>query len=201
MLDYDYYTSEVAKLAQYPHANENNIASVLYPALGLNGEAAEVVEKIDVILSRKQSFFEPLLNSDSRISIIKESGDVLWYVTRLGVELGSTLEKTFDKALSEQIRRNSVNDLAAVSRGLTISVGRIAEHVKKTLRDDTTTLEDEITDERKQLILLSLSEVTFYLTEIIRLIDSTVEEVAQENLNKLNSRVQRGVLGGSGDNR
>lgn len=77
--------------------------------------------------------------------------------------------------------------------GLVGEAGEIAEKVKKQIRDGKLVAGDDIIKE--------LGDVMFYVTAIANYFDSDLDEVLQRNVDKLNSREERGVLGGSGDNR
>ena len=71
---------------------------VMYPALGLCGEAGEVAEKV------KKS----IRDGKSLEGIGLELGDVLWYISALADDLGVTLEEVaqanVDKLKSRMIR-------------------------------------------------------------------------------------------------
>jgi NTP pyrophosphatase (non-canonical NTP hydrolase) len=56
--------------------------------LGLAGESGEVTEKIKKLLRDKQG----LLSDEDKQAIIKELGDVLWYVAAIAHLLGSNLD-------------------------------------------------------------------------------------------------------------
>jgi NTP pyrophosphatase (non-canonical NTP hydrolase) len=64
----------------------------LYPALGLAGEAGETVDKIKKLWRNKGKTEGDQLESDERQELIKEIGDVLWYLAALATELGYPLE-------------------------------------------------------------------------------------------------------------
>ena len=69
---------------------------VIYPALGMNGEAGEVAEKIKKVI-RDTAFSTDaegaiVLSNDKRIELAKEIGDVLWYCATLSYDLGMKLE-------------------------------------------------------------------------------------------------------------
>ena len=81
--------------------------------------------------------------------------------------------------------------------GLTGEAGEVADKVKKVLRDN----DGAFTNERKRDIAMELGDVAWYLAVCAHDIGYTLEEICQMNYNKLKSRQQRGVLGGSGDNR
>lgn len=77
---------------------------IIYPALGLCGEAGEVAEKIKKTIRDKEGKFTPEVS----LEIAKELGDVLWYISSLGRDLGFTLEEIAilnnEKTLSRKAR-------------------------------------------------------------------------------------------------
>ena len=70
--------------AVYPGAGEN----LLYPTLGLCGEAGEVAEKVKKMLRDDAG----VLSDERRASLGAELGDVLWYVAQVATEAGLDLE-------------------------------------------------------------------------------------------------------------
>ena len=79
------YQKLAAKTALYPDHDNGNF---IYPALGLAGEAGEVANKIKKIFRDDVGKITP----EKKSEIEKELGDVLWYVSRLAVELGLSME-------------------------------------------------------------------------------------------------------------
>jgi len=77
--------------------------------------------------------------------------------------------------------------------GLVGEAGEVAEKVKKYLRDNTKVSQKEIVKE--------LGDVLFYTTALANYFYSNLPEVMETNMDKLNDRVKRGVIKGSGDNR
>ncbi len=65
------------------------------------------------------------------------------------------------------------------------------------IRDDAGT----VTEERRRAISKELGDVLWYVAQLASELDLDLEEIAQENLEKLFSRQRRGVLAGSGDER
>lgn len=81
--------------------------------------------------------------------------------------------------------------------GLTGEAGEVADKVKKVIRDN----QDEFSPERKHEIALELGDVLWYAASLAHDLGYTLEEVAQMNLDKLASRMQRNKIHGSGDER
>lgn len=81
--------------------------------------------------------------------------------------------------------------------GLVGEAGEIAEKVKKVFRDNN----GEMTEERRAVIAGELGDVLWYLAQIATELDLSLDTIAAENINKLLSRKERGVLHGDGDNR
>lgn len=76
--------------------------------------------------------------------------------------------------------------------GLCSEAGEVAGKVKKMIRDGGVNVEDTLDE---------IGDVFWYLARLCDELDVTAEEVLERNHNKLESRLQRGVLGGSGDKR
>ncbi len=87
--------------------------------------------------------------------------------------------------------------LAYPALGLAGEAGEVAEHAKKSIRDDAGT----ITDERRAAMAKELGDVLWYVSQLASELGLDLEEIAQANLDKLLSRQRRGVLSGSGDER
>jgi NTP pyrophosphatase (non-canonical NTP hydrolase) len=82
--------------------------------------------------------------------------------------------------------------LVYLGLGLSSEAGEVAGKIKKQIRDggiDVISLMDEVGD------------VFWYLARICDEMGFSSEDVLLRNWNKLRSRKERGVIGGSGDNR
>lgn len=105
------------------------------------------------------------------------------------------------KALrTAQFETGSLRALSYTTLGLTGESGEVAERIKKILREDKRDL-DDIIAEKRPAIVKEMGDVLWYLSALAREIGTTLEEVAEANLNKLKSRYDRGVIYGEGDNR
>ncbi len=94
------YQDRSRATAVYPGAGAN----LLYPTLGLCGEAGEVAEKIKKMVRDDAGVLSP----ERRADLAKELGDVLWYVAQLateaGLDLGEIAAGNLDKLLSRRDR-------------------------------------------------------------------------------------------------
>lgn len=81
--------------------------------------------------------------------------------------------------------------------GLANEAGEVAGKVKKLFRDKG----GEISIEDREELKYELGDVLWYLAQICTELDLTLEEVAEANIRKLFSRLERGTLHGEGDKR
>ncbi|MBQ6313621.1 nucleoside triphosphate pyrophosphohydrolase family protein [Candidatus Saccharibacteria bacterium] len=81
--------------------------------------------------------------------------------------------------------------------GLVGEAGETADKIKKILRDK----DGIISDEDKDLVVKELGDTLWYIAAISRYLDIPLSEVADRNINKLESRYQRNKLHGEGDKR
>jgi len=81
--------------------------------------------------------------------------------------------------------------------GLANEAGEVAGKVKKIFRDKN----GEISEEDRQALKGELGDVLWYLAQICTELNLSLEEVAEENLSKLFSRLERGQIKGEGDHR
>lgn len=94
----DEYQTEAAKTAIYPPEH-----AIVYPALGLGGEAGEIQNKVKKIL--RDSGGEA--SDEVRENLKKELGDVLWYVAILARDLGLSLGEIADANIAKLLDRQS----------------------------------------------------------------------------------------------
>jgi len=81
--------------------------------------------------------------------------------------------------------------------GLCGEAGELANKVKKVLRDD----DGVLSPEKRVALIKELGDCSWYLSETARQLATTLENVAQLNIDKLFDRKDRGVIKGSGDDR
>ena len=83
-MNFKTYQEKARETALYPNLGSN----IVYPTLGLVGEAGEVAEKVKKVIRDNNEIFD----DESKIGIKKELGDVLWYISNLCTELNINLE-------------------------------------------------------------------------------------------------------------
>ena len=81
--------------------------------------------------------------------------------------------------------------------GLCSEIGELQGKYKKLLRDSN----GLITPEFREAMAAELGDVQWYVALLATDLGFGLETIAQMNLDKLNSRMARGVIQGSGDNR
>jgi NTP pyrophosphatase (non-canonical NTP hydrolase) len=81
--------------------------------------------------------------------------------------------------------------------GLTNEAGEVAGKVKKIFRDKG----GLIGTEEREALKSELGDVLWYLAQVCTELEIPLDEVAEANIEKLFSRLERGKIGGEGDNR
>ncbi len=88
-------------------------------------------------------------------------------------------------------------NLSYPTLGLCGESGEVAEKVKKLIRDKDGVVDEAVrADLRKEL-----GDVLWYLAQLCTELELSMSDVAQGNLDKLASRMDRGKISGAGDDR
>lgn len=94
--------------------------------------------------------------------------------------------------------------LSYTALGLVGEAGEVAERIKKLIRDDEVSSPESVKEAlkyKRDAIIKELGDVLWYINAMCSELDTDLSEVAQVNLDKLKSRMDRGRIKGSGDNR
>jgi len=102
-MDFKEYQKKAWETAIYPNKGKN----VYYPALGLGGETGEVLEKIKKIM-RDENFN---VTEEKKEALIKEMGDVIWYLAALCTELELDLNKIAEQNIAKLALRKEKGTL------------------------------------------------------------------------------------------
>lgn len=156
--------------------------AIPYVALGLCGEIGELHEKI---------------NATTKVEEVrKELGDVLWYLAALRVELNLTVDENWPTV--EEGELESVDCFV-----FPVESGKIAEQVKKYLRDDWKDGEENIFPEKRKEVIqeawkkLMKAAVAFACDDFFDKVG--IEVIAAENNEKLATRKKNNCIHGDGD--
>ena len=92
--------------------------------------------------------------------------------------------------------QGTITGLSYTALGLG-EVGEVQGKIKKIIRDDG----GIVTDEKRVAIKKELGDVLWYVAQTATELGLSLSDIALVNLDKLNSRKERGVITGSGDDR
>jgi NTP pyrophosphatase (non-canonical NTP hydrolase) len=165
----EHYQRWTRSTAIYPAAGTGEVAELMYLALGLAGEVGELTQ----------------LQTREHPELLKELGDVAWYVARLASALNLTLSEPQPIVSA---------DFTVQCLGLAHLAGMICNSVKKLYRDGDN-------PQLRAKIQVPLLEIVAYLATLSIDSQCVLADVLAQNHDKLESRKSRDQLGGSGDHR
>lgn len=108
------------------------------------------------------------------------------------VKTSGTVTKQFD---------HTTERMFYLGLGLVDEAGEVAGKLKKFIRDDGVSIMDELNDEQKEALMKEVGDVMWYIAQLAENCGYKLERVAEMNIEKIYSRLERGKIGGSGDNR
>lgn len=173
------YQNWTATTAVYPEA-----LTMPYLGLGLGDEAAELVEKMQMMTLEGRSVGWGIAN------VLPEAGDVMWYLAQLLLHRGHSLGRVYEQAMALEVEYQA--SLTLVVTEVTIACGGLQGRLKKELRDGQV-------DEAR--ILHYAARVLRALDSIARWYGSNLILVMHQNRSKLSDRLERNVIKGEGDAR
>jgi hypothetical protein len=136
--------------------------------------------------------------------VLKELGDVTWYLSAMCNELCVELESVVQ--VDEQLEQDEPQGVSSESSAelgdlldrVLSQIGTIGGKVKKSIRDDNETM----TKEKKEVIVRCVKDIFGVISgELCRRYRSSLLEVMRLNAAKAASRFARGVVQGDGDDR
>lgn len=97
------YQNAATKTAVYPDIGHN----IIYPTLGLCGEAGEFADKVKKMIRDDGG----KLTEERRNALALELGDLAWYLSQCARELGFSLEEVFQANIDKLASRAERNKL------------------------------------------------------------------------------------------
>jgi NTP pyrophosphatase (non-canonical NTP hydrolase) len=101
------------------------------------------------------------------------------------------------KSRKTALYKNAGSNFIYPTLGLAGEAGEVANKIKKVERDDN----GVVSDARRAQIKDELGDVLWYVAQLATELKLDLTEIAEDNITKLYSRLDRGVLGGDGDKR
>lgn len=111
-MELNQYQKAALETAVYPKEFKT-----VYPALGMNGEAGEVADKVKKVIRDSCELVRDntgaiVLSKEKREELAKEVGDVLWYVATMAYDIGYSLEEIAEmniRKLASRKERGKLN--------------------------------------------------------------------------------------------
>ncbi|KKR48375.1 MAG: hypothetical protein UT86_C0006G0013 [Candidatus Magasanikbacteria bacterium GW2011_GWC2_40_17] len=108
-----------------------------------------------------------------------------------------TFEEYQQQAYRTALYPNKDNNFIYPTLGLASEAGEVAGKIKKVIRDKGGIIDDTTREDIKK----ELGDVLWYISQVAMELRISLEDIAEYNLYKLLSRLERGKISGSGDNR
>ena len=107
-MEFNEYQEKAKKYDLFRPTGNYNTVSFVEKVLGLTGEAGETADKIKKILRDR----EGEISEEERKEVVKELGDVLWYLAAIATYLGVNLEEVAKgniEKLESRYQRNKLH--------------------------------------------------------------------------------------------
>lgn len=170
------YEEQIIKLSEYKKAA---LSTAFYPNIGSN-----ILYPIIAVFEESGELIEKLEESADAKDIAKELGDILWYCAMIFHELNEDFVFKIEKSYLTTNKLMTHNS-------------RIAGIIKKSQRDENGILKGE----KRLELKMHLNFVLTFVYNTSNQIGYTIEEVCDMNISKIEDRIERGTLAGSGDDR
>lgn len=176
------YQVTAHKTAIYPRRHDHSVMAdtggVLYTALGLCGECGEYYQACNEFHAS---------HSTNTNKVIKEAGDVCWYLVEFLSELDIPVDVLINSEALESGKAHNIAMFYACA---------CAELIKKGIRDN-----GRINSPTLASIIANLQHIWASLNFDMNMMGISMEVVLETNNKKLLSRLNRNKLNGQGDDR
>lgn len=102
MITFEYYDQFTAETDTGNYGD-----SLVYPALGVCGEAGEYADKVKKLWRNKGVNDNKGLSEEDRLGLIKELGDICWYISSSARRLGSSFEQVIEENIKKLTDRRA----------------------------------------------------------------------------------------------
>lgn len=106
-LSFNTYQKFTNETAVYTGHGSATIQALSYVGLGLAGESGEVCEKLKKTIRDNNG----IISDEIKSSLIKELGDVLWYIARLCEELQVNMQDVVETNVAKLLARKEQNKI------------------------------------------------------------------------------------------
>jgi NTP pyrophosphatase (non-canonical NTP hydrolase) len=102
-----------------------------------------------------------------------------------------------EKSKKTALYPNAGKNFIYPALGLADESGEVVGKIKKVMRDQ----DGKMNDDNRKEISKELGDVLWYIAQMATELGVNMNDIAEGNIEKLYSRLERGKIGGSGDNR
>jgi len=195
-MTFEEYRIKADVVAQYPGRMSHD--GIAYCLMGIGGESGELLEKVKKIYRDKNS----IIDEEAKKWLMLEMGDIFWYCS----QIYSETKACFNNLYLIPGYVSSINDfqeyVKLLSKKYNNYVFDLMERCFLLIKDVGRLLGGYVDRDISKIdLLLKVTNILYHLAVICIIIDTTLENVANTNIEKLYSRKERNKLQGSGDNR
>ena len=196
----DQYQDMAMKTAVYPEIGSNPY----YPSMGLAGEIAELIEKIEFLAQPQQPNLQGNLPPSKQhliSDVSDEIGDVMWFVATAAREVGISFDTICTPAVFEAKSSKDMFDVnMGVLHGRATRAALIACELcgksSKLMRDKT-----EVADFVREQYRVWLESISYHMWALAHGLRLDMSTILENNIKKLADRAERKQLHGNGDKR
>lgn len=188
----DKYHEFTKTTAIYPGADIIRSADALeYLSLAFIGESGEIADKYKKVIRDNNG----VISEEVRQGLSKELGDVMYYISQMCNTFEYKLYNLVDINSIDSIQQDPAIPLGSFIRVLNTRIGNMSEQIQSYLVG--------LTGPRKiaEEINVDIANIALLLFHIAKKLNLKIEDIINENMEKLQSRKDRGVISGSGDSR
>lgn len=201
------YQKLARKYAKYPSRNRFK-----YPVMGLSDEISELAGKLTKVFRDTK---DDKITDDIKNDISKEIGDCFWFICTIASEYKEEIENYLEPCMcclfafyNDNLESENSPIFESAYNSLIIWNDEVLdrfdiEFLHKHLHAVSNLISivpiNWKSDRNKIFWTLSIPFVLIF--HIMKNLNLNLDDILQQNLDKLESRFQRNVIGGSGDNR